>query len=205
MANEPRPVGERGGTALRQGVTDAITAATFEELAESGYARMSMDAIARRAGVGKAALYRRWKSKEAMLVDLIGHAVRSGIPPTPDTGALRTDLREMFGNFRAQLSNPLVARIGPALLAEASQQGALGLALQEQVATPRRAAALKVLRAAIDRGELPRNLDQELAMDLLMAPLAFRLLIMRGPADDPYLDTLTHSIEAALRAAKSGS
>jgi hypothetical protein len=111
----------------------------------------------------------------------------------------------MFDNFRAQLSNPLVARIGPGLLAEASQRGALGLALQEQVAIPRRAAALKVLRAAIDRGELPKNLDQELAMDLLMAPLAFRLLIMRGPASDAYLDTLAHSIEAALRAAKAGS
>jgi AcrR family transcriptional regulator len=105
---------ERGGATLRQGVTDAITAATFEELADSGYARMSMDAIARRAGVGKAALYRRWTSKEAMLVDLIGGAVRSSLPATPNTGALRTDLREMFGNLRTQLSHPLVARIGRA-------------------------------------------------------------------------------------------
>jgi AcrR family transcriptional regulator len=193
---------ERGGTGLRQGVTDAIVAATFEELAESGYARMSMDAVARRAGVGKAALYRRWKSKEAMLVDLIGHAVRSSLPPAPDTGALRTDLREMFGNFRAQLGNPLVARIGPGLLDEATRDGALGLALHEEVAKPRRAAALTVLRAAVERGELPADLDVELAMDLLIAPLAFRLLIMRGTASDAYLDTLTHSIEAALRAAK---
>ena len=182
-------------------MTDAITAATFEELAESGYARMSMDAVARRAGVGKAALYRRWKSKEGMLVDLIGHAVRSNLPPTPNTGALRTDLREMLGNIRTQLSNPLVARIGPGLLEEASRSGALGLAFEEQIAKPRRAAALKLLRAAIERGELPVDLDEELGMDFLMAPLAFRMLIMRGVAGDAYLDTLTRSIEAALRAA----
>lgn len=193
---------ERGGAGLRQGVTDAIVAATFTELAETGYARMSMDAVARRAGVGKAALYRRWKSKKAMLADLIGHAVRSGLPPTPDTGALHTDLREMFGNFRAQLSNPLVARIGPGLFDEASRDDTLGVALHDQVAKPRRAAALTVLRAAIDRGELPADLDVELGMDLLIAPLAFRLLIMRGPVDDAYLETLTNSIEAALRAAK---
>ena len=196
---------ERGGAALRQGVTDAITAATFEELAESGYARMSMDAVARRAGVGKAALYRRWKSKEAMIVDLIGHAVRSSLPPTPNTGALRTDLRELLGSIREQLSNPLIARIGPSLLAEATQRGALGLALQQEIAVPRRAAALKLLRAAMDRGELPADLDEELAMDLLMAPLAFRLLIMNGSASDAYLDTLTRSVEAALRAAKCGA
>jgi hypothetical protein len=61
-----------------------------------------------------------------------------------------------------------------------------------------------VLRAAIDRGELPSDLDEQLGMDLLMAPLAFRLLIMGGPAGDAYLDTLTRSIEAALRAAKRG-
>jgi AcrR family transcriptional regulator len=182
----------------------AQVSATFEELADSGYARMSMDAIARRAGVGKAALYRRWTSKEAMLVDLIGGAVRSSLPATPNTGALRTDLREMFGNLRTQLSRPLVARIGPELLTEASRSGALGIALREQIAKPRRAVASTVLRAAIDRGELPSDLDEQLGMDLLMAPLAFRLLIMGGPAGDAYLDTLTRSIEAALRAAKRG-
>lgn len=192
---------ERGGAALRQGVTDAITAATFEELAESGYARMSMDAVARRAGVGKAALYRRWDSKEAMLIDLIGQVVRTHLPPIPNTGALRADLRALFGTYRSQLTNRLVTRIGPGLLAAASERGALGLALQEEIAKPRRAAALTVLRAAIERGELSAAVDEELAMDLLMAPLAFRLLIMQGPASNAYLDRLSRSIEAALRAA----
>jgi AcrR family transcriptional regulator len=192
---------ERGGATLRQGVTDAITAATFAELADSGYARMSMDAVARRAGVGKAALYRRWNSKEAMLVDLIGQAVRDNLPPIPDTGALRSDLRAMFATYRAQLSHPLVGRIGASLLAEAAQGGTLGQALQREIAVPRREAALTVLQAAIERGELPAELDIELGMDLLMAPLAFRLLIMRGAAGDAYLDTLSRSIEAALRAA----
>lgn len=192
---------ERGGAALRQGVTDAITAATFEELAESGYARMSMDAVARRAGVGKAALYRRWDGKEAMVVDLIGQAVRANLPPIPNTGALRADLRALFGTYRSELTNRLVTRIGPSLLAAASERGALGLALQEEIAKPRRAAALTVLRAAIERGELPAAVDVELAMDLLMAPLAFRLLIMQGPASNAYLDRLSRSIEAALRAA----
>lgn len=192
---------ERGGAALRQGVTDAITTATFAELAEHGYARMSMEAVARRAGVGKAALYRRWNSKETMLVDLIGQAVRTNLPTVPDTGALRTDLRAMLGAIRAQLSHPLIGRIGASLLAEAAQGGTLGEALQREIAVPRRTAGRTILQAAIDRGELPADLDVELAMDLTMAPLAFRLLIMRGPSDEDYLDRLSRAVEAALRAA----
>ncbi|MTD53075.1 TetR/AcrR family transcriptional regulator [Amycolatopsis pithecellobii] len=190
-----------GGAVLRQGVTEAIEAAAFAELGDNGYARTSMDAIARRAGVGKAALYRRWPSKEAMLTDLIGHAVRGSLPPAPDTGALRTDLREMLGRFRDQLGNPLVSRIGLGLLAEAAHSAALNDALQELVAVPRRAAARRLVEAAIDRGELPAELDAELAMDLLVAPLGLRMLVMGGQADDTYLETLARAIEAALRAA----
>ncbi|WP_433282505.1 TetR/AcrR family transcriptional regulator [Pseudonocardia xinjiangensis] len=193
--------GTTGGAVLRPGVTEAIEAAAFAELGENGYARTSMDAVARRAGVGKAALYRRWHSKEAMLTDLVGRAVRESLPPTPNTGVLRTDLREMLDHFRHQLSNPLVSRIGLGLLAEAAHSAALNDALHELVAVPRRDAARRLLQAAIDRGELPTDLDIELATDLLVAPLGFRILIMHGQVDDTYLDTVTRAIEAALRAA----
>jgi AcrR family transcriptional regulator len=190
-----------GGAALRQKVTDAITEAIFAELAESGYARMSMEAIARRAGVGKAALYRRWSSKQEMLTELIRTAVQDALPPTPATGALRTDLREFLGVIRTQLADPIVSRIGPGLIAEASHTGALADVLHTSVAVPRRAAARTMLQAAIDRGELPARLDLELAMDLLVAPVGFRMLVMGGASDDAYLDTLTAAIEAALKAA----
>jgi AcrR family transcriptional regulator len=190
-----------GGAALRQRVTDAITEATFTELAESGYARMSMEAIARRAGVGKAALYRRWSSKEEMLTELIRDAVKDALPPIPATGALHSDLREILGAVRGQLADPLVSRIGPGLLAEGGRSGALADLLRTAVAAPRRAAARMVLQAAIDRGELPVALDLELGLDLLIAPLGFRMLIMHGPSDDEYLQTLTSAVEAALKVA----
>lgn len=190
-----------GGAALRQQVTDAITAATFTELAEAGYARLSMEAIARRAGVGKAALYRRWSSKEDMLTELIRDAVTGALPPPPATGALHSDLRELLDSIRGQLANPLVSRIGLGLLSDAGRSSALEEVLYTGVAVPRRAAARAVLEAAIDRGELPDRLDLELGMDLLIAPLGFRMLIMRGDIDDAYLETLTCAVEAALRAA----
>ena len=67
--------------------------------------------------------------------------------------------------------------------------------------SPRRAAARAILRGAVDRGELPAGLDLELGTDLLIAPLAFRTLVMRGRGDDEYLETLTNATEAALKAA----
>ena len=196
-----RPV--TGGAVLRQQVTEAITEAAFAEVAESGYARTSMDAVARRAGVGKAALYRRWPSKQAMLAELIRDKVAAALPPVPDTGALHTDLRELLATFRGQLAHPLVIRIGAGLLAEATHDAALAEVLQTGVAAPRRVAARAILQAAIDRGELPHGLDLELGIDLLIAPLAFRMLVVKGPAGEEYLDALTRAVEAALKAAAS--
>jgi AcrR family transcriptional regulator len=190
-----------GGAVLRQRVTDAITEAAFAELAEAGYARMSMEAVARRAAVGKAALYRRWPSKEAMVNELIRDKVTDALPPTPATGALRTDLRELLATIRGQLANPLLARIAAGLLAEASHDSALAEGLYTGVTAPRRAAVRTILQGAIDRGELPPRLDLDLGADLLIAPLIFRMLVMQGSSDDEYLETLTNAIEAALKAA----
>ena len=190
-----------GGAVLRQRVTDAITEAVFAELSGAGYGRMSMEAVARRAGVGKAALYRRWPSKQAMVTELIRDKVTGALPPTPATGALHTDLRELLAAYRGQLGSPLLARIGAGLLAEAGGDGALAQMIRAEVAAPRRAAARAVLQGAVDRGELSPGLDLELGADLLIAPLGFRMLIMRGRSDDEYLETLTNAIEAALKAA----
>ncbi|MFF4803330.1 TetR/AcrR family transcriptional regulator [Streptomyces sp. NPDC001351] len=189
-----------GGAVLRQRVTDAITEAAFAELAETGYARMSMEAVARRAGVGKAALYRRWSSKQTMIAELIRSKVTHTLPHTPATGDLHSDLRELLATFRSQLAHPLLARIWAGLLAEASHDDALAEGLHTEVTAPRRAAARTILQAAIDRGELPPGLDLDLGTDLLIAPLAFRVLVLRGSSDDEYLDTLTNAIEAALKA-----
>ena len=190
-----------GGAVLRQRVTDAITEAVFADLAEAGYTRMSMEAVARRAGVGKAALYRRWPSKQAMLAELIRDKVAGALPATPATGALHTDLRELLTAFRDQLANPLLARIGTGLLAEATHDSALAQVLNAGVTAPRRAAARAILQGAIDRGDLPSGLDLELGTDLLIAPLAFRTLVTQGRSDDEYLETLTNAVEAALKAA----
>ncbi len=190
-----------GAAVLQESVTAAITRAMFDQLAETGYARMSMDAVARRAGVGKAAVYRRWPSKQAMLIDLVGAAMRQNLPEVPDTGSLAGDVRGFLEVIVAQAAEPRLRRIALDVLTETTRTPELAAALDDVVARPRRTAAAAVLTRAIGRGELSADLDRELGLDLLVAPLAMRLLLATGPLDDAYLTRLTTVVVAGLQAA----
>jgi AcrR family transcriptional regulator len=180
-------------------VTDAITTAFFEELAAVGYGKLSIDALAKRAGVGKAAIYRRWPGKQAMVVALVS-AVAIAAIDIPDTGTLRGDLRQFLVNACAALTHPLASTIVPDLLAEATRNVELADALLAAIRAPRRAKAAQLLRRAIDRGELPSDADLELDLDFMAGPLYWRLVVIRAPADDDYFDRLTDKIIGALRA-----
>lgn len=177
--------------------------ALFDELAARGFARTSMESVARRAGVGKAALYRRWPSKDAMVLGLIESTVRSTLVPIPDTGRLETDLRAMLTGLRAQLGQPLIALIAPGLLAEAAGDGHFWQSLWATVAEPRRAVIVAMLSAAVERGELSGNFEMELGIDLLIAPLALRMLVLHRPVDDRYFEAMLSSLSAALHAASA--
>ncbi|WP_203664620.1 TetR/AcrR family transcriptional regulator [Actinocatenispora rupis] len=193
--------GTRGPT-LDGGVSAAIETAAFDELAAAGWRRLAMDAVARRAGVGKAALYRRWTSKEAMLLDLVARLVRRALPDVPDTGTLPGDVRGFLDLTVAQTSDPRVVRIAADLLGESVRNPALAESLRVAVLAPRREAGEAILRRAVDRGELPAALDRDLGTDLLFAPLLPRLLNPGAPpVDATYLDTLTAVIVTGLTAA----
>ncbi|MEU2305591.1 TetR/AcrR family transcriptional regulator [Streptomyces misionensis] len=197
--------GRRRGTrgpAQDETVSAAIEAAAFDELAAAGWRRLAMDAVARRAGVGKAALYRRWESKEAMLLDLVARLVRREVPEVPDTGTLAGDVRGFLDLTVAQTADPRVVRIAVDLLGESVRNPALAESLRLAVLAPRREAAAAMLRRAVGRGELPVGLDPELGTDLLISPLLLRLLLPGAPpVDEVYLDTLTAVIVAGLASA----
>ena len=195
-----------GAAVLREDVTDAISRAAFEELAETGYARMTMEAVTRRAGVGKAALYRRWPAKDAMVIDLVSRAVSAYTGHEAhaiDTGSLRGDVEAFLADTVAVLRHPLVSRIVPDLFAEAIRNNpALGHALRT-AGRARRSTATRLLRRAIDRAELPEDLDVDLALDLLAAPLQFRVLFTSMTVDDAYLSRLATAVLAALGECRS--
>ena len=107
----------RGGAQLRNRVTAAINAAVLDELADHGYGAFSMNSVAHRAGVGKAALYRRWRSKEPMVVEVVAPFATVNAEP-PNTGSLDGDLRSLLAGLRDVLAQPRVARIATDLFAE---------------------------------------------------------------------------------------
>jgi AcrR family transcriptional regulator len=186
-----------GGPILQEDVTDAIKIAFFEELARVGYGRLTIDAVAKRAGVGKAAVYRRWRSKLDVTMTLVSEFAVAAID-VPDTGNLLSDVRLYLDNGRAALTHPLARTIIPDMFAEATRNPELATVLAEHVRDPRRAKAAEVFERAVRRGELSPDTDLTLAMDLLAGPLYWRQSVMQVPADDAYCDQLAAAIVAGI-------
>jgi AcrR family transcriptional regulator len=188
-----------GSAVLSDEVTEAIREAVFAELAETGYARMSMDAVARRARAGKAAIYRRWPSKADMVLAMVSQ-VAANPPNFPDTGSLRGDILKLLELSALAFRSPAISRVVPDLLAEGSRDPEFGTAMFRAVGEPRRALGREMIVRAIERGELDEDLDMELVLDLIPAPLYWRLAVTRREVSEEYLERLTTAILAGIRA-----
>ena len=204
MANEtgeptPRRRKPAGAAVMQPEVTESITAAVFAELAEVGYNRLTMEAVARRSGVSKTTVYRRWPSKEAMISSLASDAITT-VADVPDTGTIRGDLHAHLMATMDVLGHPLATKVVPALLAAAGDTPALSDALLVKARDTRRERVTGLLGRGIARGELPGDLDLELALDFVVGPLFWRLIITRAATGPDYLDQLIDMLLAALRA-----
>lgn len=194
-----------GAAVLRASVTDKITEAVLDELAETGFARMSMEAVARRAGVGKAAIYRRWQSKAAMVLGIVGELSWHAMP-VPDTGSLRGDVADYVAHATAMRQELRSVRLIADLTAEAARNPELARVAHELVRKPRRVAGTALLERAVARRELPADLDPALALDCLvgLAHARPQTLGPRGELTDPYPEErLVEVILAALAACRS--
>ncbi|MET8470419.1 TetR/AcrR family transcriptional regulator [Streptomyces sp. NPDC006422] len=202
-ADTPKPTRRRapaGAAVLREDVTEAIRTAVFEELASVGYARMSIEGIARRAGVGKTAVYRRWKSKLHLVLDLVSAIAVQGLP-APDTGTLEGDLRLLYEVTSRALRHPVAGQIIPDLQAEAARNPEIAEALQKALREGQHGVASGIVRAAAERGELSPDLDEELALDLISGPLYWRTVVVRTPKlPKGHLKRLAAATTAALKA-----
>lgn len=189
----PRP--PTGAAVLQPRVTSAITDAVIAELTEHGYGRVSMEAVARRAGVGKSALYRRWPSKQDMVIAVLAEL---SVPAAEvaDTGSLRGDLCAMLHAVHDWLTDPRIAAILPDLIAEGTRNPALSEAIG--VGQPRRDLASVTLSRAIERGELSGELNFDVALDVLAAPIYWRLVVRQAPVEPGYLEELAEFLLRAL-------
>ena len=185
MTEATQPARRPPGRPRSAAADEAILTATLELLAEDGYGGLSMEAVRLRSGVGKATIYRRWKSKQELAADAVRHLNQD--LSAPDTGSLMGDfagLAQTAGQAAGRMNFQVVAA---RLLAEAANDPELHRIFYENLVAPRRAVMAEVLRRGVERGELRRDLDIELAIDMLTGPWVYRLLISGGrmPTTDP--------------------
>lgn len=200
LMNADPPVSRqpRGAALLQPDRTRSIWRAAIIELARVGYDRLSMEAVAKRAGVGKAALYRRWPGKEAMIIALI-EAVELEIVSAADKGSLGADVRDYLEKAFRLLQRPLSARILPDLYAEMGRDTALASAIRATVQQRKRDSVSDMIDRAVARGELSPTFDHELAFDLIAGPIYWRALVTRSRIGEAYLSQLAAAITASLR------
>ncbi|MFG1792870.1 TetR/AcrR family transcriptional regulator [Nocardia sp. NPDC049149] len=198
MVEKPRRA-PTGAAVLQPRITAAVAEAVMDELAEHGYVRLSMEAIAKRAGVGKSALYRRWPSKQDMVIAVLSE-FSVELADVEDTGTLRTDLTASLRATHAWFTHPRMSTILPDLTAEAGRNPVLAEAVRATIGAPRRALGTRMLHRAIERGELPADTDIELALDLIAAPMFWRLNVRHATTEPGYLDRLTEHLLRALAA-----
>ena len=184
---------------LRGDITVAIRNAVMQELAEVGYGRLSIEAVARRAGVGKTAIYRRWGNKLEMVLEIVSDVAGRSVP-LPDTGSFAGDLQLLMMIVSRALQHRIASQIIPDLMAEASRNPQIAETLQKALRTHQQAVGDKLIGQAVARGELPEGTDPGLAIDLIVGPLYWRLAVSRTPIDGDYLEGLIAAVTAALRA-----
>ena len=153
----------------------AILDATLDLLAEEGYARLSIEAVAQRAGVGKPTLYRRWPSKAQLVIEAIHHSHRETkiAPPGPIRERLISHVTQLMNNIRRQRTRALMA----GLIGELPRDPELASAMREVFLSKRRRVLFRIFDDAIAAGELPAGLDHDLAADLLVGPILLRALV----------------------------
>lgn len=148
----------RRGAVLEQ----AILRAAADELTESGYAGLTMDRVANRAGTNKNAIYRRWPNRAALGVAAYKLIVENRLGP-PDTGELREDVLTVLRQMNADLATPRV-NIAQGLMASAAEDPELLAQLREMVGDGASSMWLTMLRRAVDRGEAtPESLHPRVA------------------------------------------
>ena len=186
-----------GAAVLRGEITAAIRSAVIQELAEVGYGRLSIEAVARRAGVAKTAIYRRWASKLELVQEIVSVVAKRRLA-LPDTGSLRGDLEVLLHVVAAALRHPLASQIIPDLLAEAARNPRLDRSLREALLGHQRQVAEALIGRAVRRGEVPAGTDPDGAVGLIVGPIYWQLAVARTPGAAQDVERLAAAIAAGL-------
>ena len=169
----------------------AILGATTELIERDGYGRVTMESIARRAGVSKQTIYRWWPTKAAILLEALNEGA-AAISPVRDTGSFETDLRTFLRSTVAGAARN--ARLLAALMAEAQFDEDLAEAFRTGFLARRRQVLGELLERGRNSGELAATADTDVLVELVFATLWYRILAQNRPLNRAFADRLTRSV-----------
>ena len=190
--DSPSPA-ERVGRPRNPAIGAAALAATLDVLDEIGYARLTLEAVARRARTSKPALYRRWPTRQQLVLAALGQ--RLGEASAPDTGCTLCDLDECLKLFVAVFKRMPPDAVA-ALFADCAGDPELRGEFMATLFDPPRAAVEQTLDRAFERGELRPDVDRKLVLDLLGSLIHYRVLFGHARTSDAEIE---RAVEALLR------
>lgn len=188
MTDHPTRTDERTKTIMR---------AALDLARELGYAKLTIEAVAARAGVGKHTVYRRWPSRGLLFLDAVLSLNTSGLNH-PDTGDIVADLRVVMTRAADLLGQPPWGPLYQDLIGEAQHDPEVAAALNRRFIEPQTADTLSRLKTAKEQGQLAPDFDPELAFEILSGPLYFRLLITQQPVTHDYIDRVLQAVFAGM-------
>jgi AcrR family transcriptional regulator len=199
--SEVRP--SRGGRPRDPSRDGVIRAAILRLLADVGYGSLTMDAVASEAGVGKATIYRRWRTKQDLVVDTISDLNRAEAAPA-DTGSLEGDLRAMMHSLVSVVTGPTGAAT-LSLLSTVPHQPALAHAFQGGPLAVWRQSFNEIWSRAEQRGEVRPGTGSSVIAEVPSALLVQRWLLTGRPVDEAYADEVLDTVVLPLiRSAAAG-
>lgn len=189
----PSPMGRPRSLESEQ----AILAATWKLLKDMSVRQISIEAIARDAGVGKTTIYRWWPSKAAVIVDAFLAQVETSLPFL-ETETAADALSHQMGRV-VQVFGGDVGRIVAQIIAEGQCDSGALENFRDRFLNPRRDAARQVIERGIESGEFDSSLEPDIAMDILYGPIYYRLLVQHLPLDEAFVEALSGRAIACLR------
>jgi AcrR family transcriptional regulator len=183
----------RAGRPRDLDIDAALLKATIAVLKESGYGGLTLDKVAREAGTTKPSIYRRWPTRQRLVLAALGG--RLGVARAPDTGCTLCDLDECLKVFVAAFRRMPPGVIGP-LFADCAGDRELRAAFMTTLFDPPRAAVRETLERALARGDLRDDVDLELILDMIGSLVHYRTLFGHAPTSDAEIE---RAVEALLQ------
>ena len=178
----------RRGATLERAILDAV----LVQLNEVGFSALTMEGVAACAATGKAALYRRWPSKEHLVLEALQQALPL-IDEVPDTGDVRKDLLVLLRRMAVLVNSPGGCAI-QALLTDTKPDSSLFELIHEHVMEPRKRAMLAVLRRGVERGEVRPDAVKRIVVETGPALIVHHVLSRSGPVSDAVVRSIVDDV-----------